>query len=77
MVEKGPGGWRASLSTYVVPCSPTLQTEGRKKLLTTLIDHFTTSITELIGIERPSPLTDLRKGDRQSRHAVVYCPERP
>lgn len=33
------------------------------KVLTTLVNHFTTSITELIGMERPFLPADFPKSD--------------
>jgi hypothetical protein len=39
------------------------------EVLTTLVDHFTTSITELMGMERPFPRTDLPK-----RRFLLYLP---
>jgi hypothetical protein len=37
------------------------------EVLTALVEHFTTSITELMGMERPFPPADLPKGDHQQR----------
>ncbi|OKP11159.1 hypothetical protein PENSUB_3330 [Penicillium subrubescens] len=39
---------------------------GSIEVLTALVDHFTTSITELMGMARPFPPTDLPEGDQQS-----------
>lgn len=38
------------------------------EVLTALVEHFTTSITELMGMERPFPPADLPKGDQQCGH---------
>jgi hypothetical protein len=39
------------------------------EVLTTLIDHFATPITELMGMERPFPPADLPKSNQQGGHS--------
>lgn len=80
MVKKGPGAsvlynqYMLFLAYLPYRLLATDRTEGREEfrasmaVLTTLINHFTTSITELMGMERPFPPADLPKGDQHGGH---------